>query len=127
MIKKLFILCFLVSTGINSFSQSSFRGISHVPKMSYSLLNKLSDVQIMSNDKEIALFLRGDASKIKTLVEDLGGTYKYVAGNISVIRIPISKVEDLANADFVSWIEDRKLKVQFLNDRAVVNNHVQEV
>lgn len=73
------------------------------------------------------MFLRGDVAKIKSLVTQLGGTYKYAAGDISAVRIPFSKINDLAASTSVTWIEDNNLKLKPMNDVAVINNHVVEV
>jgi hypothetical protein len=45
--------------------------------------------------KEIALFVEGDIEEIFTLTSQAGGTYKYSAGNIAAIRIPIHRILDL--------------------------------
>ena len=111
-----FFLFVLIS--ISSFAQNS-------PKIAFSLQQKMNIAEVsMGADKEIALFLTGDIEQIETLVASLGGVYKYNAGDISAIRIPISKVNALAASDAVTWIEDNNLKLQPLNDAAIISTKV---
>ncbi|MCX6275225.1 MAG: S8 family serine peptidase [Bacteroidetes bacterium] len=116
--KKYLFLLLLSSISIQTFSQFS-------NKMAISLQRKMKMTETArSSGQEIALFLRGDVAAIKQLVTELGGTYKYAAGDISAVRIPISKVSDLAASNAVTWLEDNNLQLKPMNDVAIVTNKV---
>ena len=116
--KKILSLVFAVCISAQTFSQSS-------GKISISLQRKMKQTEMSrAANQEIALFLRGDIAQIKSLVAQLGGTYKYSAGDISAVRIPVSKVNDLAASSAVTWIEDNNLKLKPMNDVAIVTNKV---
>jgi subtilisin family serine protease len=116
--KKALTILFAISISTQSFSQSS-------PKIAISLQRKMKQTEMSRTaGQEIALFLRGDADKIRSLVAQLGGTYKYAAGDISAVRVPFSAVAALDAAPFVTWIEDNNLKLKPLNDVAIVTNKV---
>ena len=115
---KTLTLIFAVCISLQSFSQTS-------SKIAISLQRKMKQAETTRMaEQEIALFLRGDVSAIKNLVSQLGGTYKYAAGDISAIRIPVSKINDLAASSAVTWIEDNNLKLKPMNDVAIVTNKV---
>ncbi len=84
--KNILTFLILLFVSIQTFSQ-------HTNNIALSLLRKIKQTEhLRSSDQEIALFLRGDVAAIKQLVQELGGTYKYAAGDISAVRIPFSKV-----------------------------------
>ncbi len=93
-----------------------------VSKLNFSLSRKVKDAKLQ--EKEISLFVKGDEKEIREKTEALGGFYKYSVGGIAAIRIPISKVNEIANLKSVVRIEDANLKLRQMNDRVLVNNHV---
>lgn len=100
------------------------------PKISASLLKKLhpeSPQEARRMEKEIALFVKGDLALIRARTEELHGVFKYAAGDIAAIRIPLNKVNDLAALSSVERIEDNDLKLQPLNDQMILNSHALEV
>lgn len=115
---KFLTLVFSVCISATAFSQTS-------PKIAISLKHKMKQAELSrSAPQEIALFLEGDATQIKSVVTQLGGTYKYAAGPISAVRIPFNRINDLAASSAVTWIEDNNLKLKPLNDVAVLTNKV---
>jgi len=116
--KKILTLVFILCISNQTFPQSS-------GKIALSLRHKMKQAELSrSADREIALFLRGNVEEIRELVTRLGGIYKYAAGDISAVRIPMSKIADLAASGAVSWIEDNNLKLKPMNDVAILNNQV---
>jgi hypothetical protein len=94
-------------------------------KLSLSLQHRIKVAQASkSSGQEIALFLTGDVEAIKTLVKSLGGVYKYSAGDISAVRIPIAKLNELEASNAVTRIEDNNLQLKPMNDVAIVTNQV---
>jgi len=82
--------------------------------LSASLLKKLHSEQMAQAryaGREISLFVKGDAARIRAYTETLGGTFKYMAGEISAIRLPLNRVADLDGASFVTRIEDNDLRL----------------
>ena len=94
-------------------------------KMNFSLQKQMS--QARQTDHEVAVFIKGDANAIRSLTESLGGVFKYSAGDISAIRIPLSKIPQLAASGQVQRIENNDLNLQPMNNQMLVNNHALEV
>jgi subtilisin family serine protease len=90
------------------------------PKIAMSLQHRLKLAE-SSKSQEIALFLTGNKDQIKSLVNSLGGVYKYAAGDISAIRIPLTRVPELAASGAVTWIEDNNLQLKPMNDVAILS------
>ena len=91
-------------------------------KIGYRVLRSIISAQ--KKDQELSVFVKGDIYSVKSIVESLGGTYKYGAGDISVIRIPAGNIYQLADNTFVKRIETGSRYVEPLNDRMVINNNV---
>jgi len=116
--KKPISLFFLLLISFLSFAQTS-------PKVAISLQRKMKLAEAsMAPVQEIALFLTGDVERIKSLVTSLGGVYKYAAGDISAVRIPLARVSELAASDAVTWIEDNNLRLKPMNDAAIISTQV---
>lgn len=94
-------------------------------KFNFSLARQLKHSRIQN--REIALFVQGDANIVRAKTESLGGTYKYSAGDIHAIRIPLSGIPELAACAEIKRIESNDLQLEPLNDRMVEMNHVSEV
>lgn len=94
-------------------------------KLNFDLQRQLATAR--TQDYEVAVFVRGDLYAIRTVVEQNGGVYKYAAGEIASVRLPISKIPVLAQHGSITRIESNDLKLQSLNDQMVVNNKVQPI
>ncbi len=94
-------------------------------KMNFALQQKLAISR--NTDREISLFVKGDINVIRQQTEALGGTFKYAAGAIAAIRLPLSKITDLAAFAEIKSIESNDLRLQPMNDQMIVKNHVIEV
>ena len=94
-------------------------------KMNFALQQKLAVSR--NTDREISLFVKGDINVIRQQTEALGGTFKYAAGKIAAIRLPLSKISDLAAFAEIKSIESNDLRLQPMNDQMIVKNHVIEV
>ena len=94
-------------------------------KMNFSLQQKLAISR--NSDREISLFVKGDLNVIRQQTEALGGTFKYAAGSIAAIRLPLSKISDLASFAEIKSIESNDLHLQPMNDQMILKNHVVEV
>ena len=97
----------------------------HSSKMNFDLQKKL--VNSRQADHEIALFVKGNIDDIFRETIAAGGVFKYAAGDIAAIRIPISKIHNLATVGSIVRIESNDLRLQPMNDQLVIKNHVQEV
>lgn len=109
----LFILLFII--GLNAEAQQS-------SKLSYSLIEKMQLAN--KTDRDICLFVEGNIPEIKAVTESNGGVFKYAAGKIAAIQIPVSKVGVLAGIASVRRIEDHPSMLEPLNDKMVVNNNI---
>src|ERR1051325_2710393 len=74
--------------------------------------------------EEIGVFIKGDVEKIKAETQALGGVFKYSAGDIVAVRMPLGAVPQLATKDYVSRIECNDMRLQELCDTMAVNNNV---
>jgi subtilisin family serine protease len=100
------------------------------PKMNPSLFRKLhpsGDVPQYRGNQDIAVFVKGDVAAIREQTAVLGGRFKYAAGDIAAIVLPLGKVQELAASPFVRRIEDNDLRLQPLNDQMLLNSHALEV
>src|ERR1041385_2263353 len=91
-------------------------------KMNFSLNKKLQNPSRMQ--EEIGVFIKGDVEKIKAETQALGGVFKYSAGDIVAVRMPLGAVPQLATKDYVSRIECNDMRLQELCDTMAVNNNV---
>ncbi len=94
-------------------------------KLNFSLQRKLKATRLIS--REIALFVQGDVKEIRRKTEEVGGRFKYSAGNIAAINIRLDQVNEIAGLKSVVRIENNDLKLQPMNDQVLINNHVSEV
>jgi subtilisin family serine protease len=91
-------------------------------KMNFSLNKKLQNPSRLHD--EIAVFIKGDVEKIKIQVQQLGGVFKYSAGDIVAVRMPLVGVPLLASKDFVTRIECNDMKLEHLCDTMAINNNI---
>ena len=77
----------LAAIGVLSLSLNGMQA-QESSKFNFSLARQLKHSRIQN--REIALFVQGDASVVREKTEALGGTFKYSAGDIHAIRIPLS-------------------------------------
>ena len=94
-------------------------------KLNFFLQQKLAVSR--TTDREISLFVKGDIDVIRQQTETLGGTFKYAAGSIAAIRLPLSKITELASFAEIKSIESNSLRLQPMNDQMISKNHVIEV
>ncbi len=94
-------------------------------KMNFTLVKKI--LTEGDPDRPAALFVEGDIYSIKNRTQMLGGAFKYSAGNVAAIVLPVSKVQLLAEEPSVIRIEDNYMDLQPLNDSMVVKNRVVDV
>ncbi|MBP6334389.1 MAG: S8 family peptidase [Bacteroidia bacterium] len=116
-----FTLFFLLITTFFTYQSSA----QSPKKMNFDLQKKF--VNARQADHEIALFVKGNIDEIRNETQRLGGVFKYAAGDIAAIRIPLSKIHELGEIGSIVRIESNDLRLQPMNDQLVVNNHVQEV
>jgi len=94
-------------------------------KMNFGLKRKLMDRSIDS--REISVLVKGNVDVIRNKTIQLGGVFKNSAGDISSIRIPLNKIQELAGVAEVQRIESNDYKLLPMNDQAITNNHALEV
>ncbi|MBL0103434.1 MAG: hypothetical protein IPP51_06535 [Bacteroidetes bacterium] len=115
--KKLLLILLLTGFSFSMLAQHS--------KLNFGIQRKMMDAR--QSNREITVLVKGDQSIIRQKTEELGGTFKFSAGDIASIRINVSKIRELAAVSEVKRIESSDYKVVPLNDQMVVNNHVLEV
>lgn len=115
--RKLIAAAFLIFTAFNSFAQMS--------KMNFSLVKKITAET--NPQRPVAIFAKGNINTIKNLTANLGGEFKYAAGDVASIILPISQVMTLAADPSIEAVEDGYLKLQVLCDSLVKRNDVVRV
>ena len=93
-------------------------------KLSFSLLAKLEDLQAgrMSANQEVSVFIRGDVEKIREKCTEKAGLFKFSAGDIASVRLPLSALSAFADEGFVERVEGCDQKMELFNDTMVYNN-----
>ncbi|MCH8904549.1 MAG: S8 family peptidase [Bacteroidetes bacterium] len=72
----------------------------------------------------MSILVKGNPSQIRDAVEEVGGVFKYSAGDVSAVIVPISAINDLSNFEFISRLEITPSIPTSLNDRMIINNNV---
>ena len=110
--KKIFsiiIIYFLIS--VNSNAQS---------KMNFSLAKKVQSNSSLAMD----IFVKGNIEVIKQCVTAAGGRFKYAAGNIAAVNIPINEIGKLAKNKEIKRLEAYPPNLQILNDSMLSNTNI---
>lgn len=116
--KKLVTTCMAICFAVQLFAQST-------PKVNFSLAQKI----LNENNplRQASLFVKGDVNAVKHFAESNSGLFKYSAGDIAAIQLPIGKVNPLAQLESVEAIEDNGLQIQPLNDSMRVKNNINPI
>ncbi|MEP7169261.1 MAG: hypothetical protein ABI855_07805, partial [Bacteroidota bacterium] len=114
--KKIFTLLALLI--LNSF----FLIAQDYSKLNYTLVKKI--LETTEPNKPAALFVQGDVTFIRWRTAELGGRFKYAAGDVAAIILPISNVTALASDPRIVRMEDNYMKLQPMNDSMVVKNRI---
>ncbi len=97
LMKKFLTLSILLFLGVTVYSQQA-------PKLSFNVAKRLANPEL--SQKPIALLLKGDPIRIKEIVLQQGGVFKYSKGNISSVMVPMHAITALANESGISRIEE---------------------
>ncbi len=90
-------------------------------KLSYELAKMAGEGAV---DRSISLFIKGNMETIESLVRTCGGTFKYAAGDIAAVRIPVMALELFYNSPGVVRMEGSAPKLQLMNDQMLINNNI---
>jgi PKD repeat protein len=77
--------------------------------------------------KNISLFVKGNVEKTKAIVKQLGGTFKFNAGDISSVMIPANQYDNFLKSDFYESIQRPYYYGKTMEDQANANNNVTSV
>ncbi|MEY2829492.1 MAG: hypothetical protein RIQ33_1350, partial [Bacteroidota bacterium] len=77
--------------------------------------------------KNISLFVKGNVEKTKAVVKQLGGTFKFSAGDISSIMIPANEYDNFLKSDFYEQVQRPYYGGWTMEDQANINNNVNTV
>jgi subtilisin family serine protease len=92
----------------------------------YRLLEKESENQSQS----VSLLVKGDITIIKKLTDSVGGTFKYSAGDIASVKLPLKSIQIFMENPLVKRLEYRNVKTAELfyeDSTADVNNRLRPV
>ncbi len=95
--------------------------------------NKVNaDLFRVMHDKEypqamIDVLVKGNVDVILALTRNAGGVFKYAAGNISSVRVPVNSLSGFISRNDIIRIESYKRHIVALNDTMRVRNNVNEV
>ena len=96
---------------MNSFAQS---------KMNFALAQKRQ----LHSSELIDVFVKGDISIIKQLVTNSGGLFKYFAGDIAAIKIPVSSLTTFVSNRSIIRLEAYPSHFKVMNDSMRINSNV---
>ncbi len=77
--------------------------------------------------RQVSVFIKGNIPLIQQLTREQGGFFKYAAGDIASVRIPVEGLARFIGQRGIERIEYYPEPGVLLNDHMIVNNHVQEV
>lgn len=73
------------------------------------------------------LLVKGNVSGVEDMVLESEGVFKYAYGDISAIRLQVSKIDDLATLKGIEKISLPVGRASILNDKVRINNNVDSV
>ena len=108
--KQSIIICLISLLGINSYCQQR-------PKLSYVVAKQLATPENIN--KPMALLVKGDPARVKEIVTQLGGTFKYSSGNISSVMISVNAISSLVNDISITRIEEGAPLLKVMGDDTI--------
>lgn len=94
-------------------------------KMNFELARKSFDQR--HQNEMVVLLAKGDVSRIHSAVTELGGTFKYSAGDIASIILPAKNIGILASKGFIKQLEARTPHIKLLSDSMRIKANVDAV
>lgn len=110
-----FLFTILLFVTINVYAQS---------KMNFALAQKNRS---QSSGEIIDVFVKGDLTTIRSLVEKVHGTFKYSAGNIAAVKIPSSALSAFVSDKKIERIEAYPAHFRPMNDTMLANSNIVDV
>ncbi|HKR06959.1 MAG TPA: S8 family serine peptidase [Bacteroidia bacterium] len=101
---------------------SFFLAAQDYSKLNYTLVKKI--IETREPNRPAALFVQGDVNFIKWKTAELGGYFKYSAGDVAAVVLPISKVMEFKSDPRIIRLEDNYMKLEPMNDSMVVKNRI---
>ncbi|MDQ3046116.1 MAG: S8 family peptidase [Bacteroidota bacterium] len=89
-------------------------------KMNFALAKK----SVQSDNSLIDVFVKGDISVIRELVQLHQGVFKYASGSIAAVKIPSSALSDFARNKKIERLEAYPPSFQPMNDTMLMHNNV---
>lgn len=108
------ILLALVLT--NAMSQTKYNAV---------VAKKLTDKA--SQNELLPLLIKGNISTIMSLTEQAQGHFKFYAGDIASVEIPVKNIPLFVENKSIEQIEGNNSRIKLLNDSIRVNNNINEV
>ena len=93
-------------------------------KMNFSLVKKIQENKNNRSSPTVDVFIQGDINTIKSLVSANGGTFKYSAGNIAVVNLPLGQIGNIISNKAVHRMEAYSQHIQALNDTMLKNSNI---
>jgi len=118
MSKKIFLFITLITCFGCAYPQTT-------TKFDLRLTKRLKEGRI--SDINMPLLVKGDLNKIKNLVKNFGGVYKYGYNNIASIEIPEKNLVAFSLDNAIEKIEHTGAKGVFLMDTARIRNNIDSV
>jgi subtilisin family serine protease len=94
--------------------------LSSQSKMNFALAKKNQS----PSSELIDIFVKGDISSIKQLVNNSNGVFKYAAGDIAAVKIPVSALTTFVNNKTIARIEAYPSHFKVMNDTMLINSNV---
>ncbi len=116
--KRLYLFFAIIGTAFNVLAQD-------FTKMNF-LLAKKSQKEGLQN-KTIRVLVKGNPDQLRTDLSKLGGGFRYAAGDISIVDIPLKYVSLLSNKNYVKRIEARTPHLRVMSDSMRIKANVNPV
>ncbi len=94
-------------------------------RLNYSLVKKIAESA--DPTRPLSVFIKGDVEQIKYHTIRLGGIFKYAAGDIASVSLPVAKVYEMAHAPGIEMMEDNTLWIQPMSDSLTSKSNVNPV
>ena len=114
--RKIITLSFIIASFIsNAVAQCS---------LNLPLYNKAKNAQEKNINTVIDILIQGNIDEIKQEVTSVGGKFKYAAGDIASVSMPLNKISEMVSKKGIERIEAFSAGIHPLNDTMLKNNNV---
>lgn len=94
-------------------------------KMNFDLVKKSQNRS--AQNEQVTVFVKGDVAQLRSALPALGGTFRYFAGDIASVSLPVKSISLLAEKSFVRRVEAYIPHVKMMSDSMRIKTNVDAV